>query len=366
MSGQVREGAGHERFDRLLDLVPVGYVGNPLHLLFLDEAYPVHDAVGYLRALDGSALVPERREYILNPPVHWPFPRVEFLQRPDPACVSELLFTRWDLARAVIPRQADIGDRIVQVAAAHHADVVVLMIVDGLSYYDLPADLPAEPVLVDGVSITAHGYPAVIGKPSVSQKMFNAGYRRQMGFTYFERSQNPLAAELFGGFADSQVQRVRSLDEVLSALEATVPISTFIQITAMGLDQLAHDHHDTPPVQEYLARLLQRFRELVTVVRRGSYRVVACLTADHGILWWHQLGDDPPVLEGVFGGDERHPRYTEGALVRAHTRVVTHGRRTFTVLQAPYLTRRLRQNEWGVHGGISAWESLVPLLILKE
>jgi hypothetical protein len=366
MSGRDPEGAVHERLDRLLDLVPVGYAGNPLHLLFVAEAHPVRDAVGYLRALDGGALVPERREYILNPPADWPFPHVTIAQRPDPACVSELLFTQWDLAREVILRQADIGDRLVRLATAHHADVVVLVIVDGLSYYDLPEDVPAEPVLVDGVSITAHGYPAVIGKPSVSQKMFNAGYRRQMGFTYFERSQNALAAELFGGFAESQVQRVRSLDEVLKALRAAVPIGTFIQITAMGLDHLAHSHHDTPPVGEYLARLLQRFHELVAVVRQGRYRVVACLTADHGILWWHQLGTDPPVLEGVFGEDERHPRYTEGALLRPHTRVISHARRAYTVLQAPYLTRKLRQNEWGVHGGISAWESLVPLVILKE
>lgn len=366
MNGPDRDRAVHERLDQLLDLVPVGYTGNPLHLLFLAEAYPVRDATGYLRALDGNALVPERREYILNPPVHWPFPRVEIARRPDPTRVSELLFRQWDLAREVILRQTDIGDRLVHLAATHHADVVLLMIVDGLSYYDLPEEVPAEPVLVDGVSITTHGYPAVIGKPTVSQKMFNAGYRRQMGFTYFERSQNPLAAELFGGFADSQVQRVRSLDEVRTALQAVVPVGTFIQVTVMGLDLLAHSHHDTPPVHQYLTRLLERFQDLVTVVRRGGYRVVACLTADHGILWWHQLGTDPPVLEGVFGGDERHPRYTEGALVRAHARVVTYGRRTFTVLQAPYLTRRLRQNEWGVHGGISAWESLVPLVVLKE
>lgn len=366
MSSMRRAGTALQHFDRLLDLVPVAYSGNPLHLLFLADAYPVRDGAGYLRTLDGFALVPERREYVLDPPPHWPFPRVEIEQRPDPRCVSEVLFQQWDVARTVIPRQQELGDRLVHLAAAHHADVVVLMIVDGLSYYDLPENMTAEPLLVDGVSVTAHGYPAVIGKPSVSQKMFNAGYRRQMGFTYFDRAENSLAAELFSGFAESQVQRVRSLDEVLAVLRTAVPLGAYIQITAMGLDHLAHSHHDTPPIADYLSRLLQRFRELVAVIRQRGYSVVACLTADHGILWWHQLGNEPPVLEGVFGENERHPRYTEGALLRPHTRVISHGRRVCTVLQAPYLTRKLRQNEWGVHGGISAWESLVPLVVLQE
>jgi hypothetical protein len=38
--------------------------------------------------------------------------------------------------------------------------------------------------------------------------------------------------------------------------------------------------------------------------------------------------------------------------------------RAFTLLNYPYLRRRLRANEWGVHGGLSFEESIVPLLRL--
>jgi hypothetical protein len=34
----------------------------------------------------------------------------------------------------------------------------------------------------------------------------------------------------------------------------------------------------------------------------------------------------------------------------------------FALLEYPYLRRDLRANEWGVHGGLSFEESVVPLL----
>jgi hypothetical protein len=92
---------------------------------------------------------------------------------------------------------------------------------------------------------------------------------------------------------------------------------------------------------------------------------LACLTADHGILWREQIEGRIEIVGDIYSQETHSPRYVKGHLLRPYGRQVTCDKQRYTLLGVPYLTRSLRSNEWGVHGGISAWESLVPMHIVQ-
>jgi hypothetical protein len=342
---------------------PVGFRGNRLNLLLLDEVEPITaTSVEYLRSLDNPRLSEERHEYFVDEAGNWPFPCIEVGARPDPREVSVALFDRFDLAKRILPTQRDIAPLVVDRAIANDADIVVLMICDGLSYYDLPDEPSIQPCLVAGVTITESGYREAVGQPSLSQRLFAAGYRRQHALTYFSPDCTPVAQALHSAFGASQVARIATFEEGLAYLDRANITHGYVQFAATGLDGLCHHHRDTPPREKYIEDLLHRFDKLIERLAYRRRRVLACLTADHGILWREHLEGSTEILEDLSGEERRHPRYLPGALLRGYCRVVKSLGQDFSLLRVPYLTRSLRPSEWGVHGGLSAWESLVPLL----
>jgi hypothetical protein len=237
------------------------------------------------------------------------------------------------------------------------------MVADGLSYYDLEETTAAEPYVVDGVTITAHGYRQVIGNPPLSVRLFGAGFHEQRGYTFFDPEENGLAGQLFSPFGFSQVMRIRSFDECLMDLRSRSVGHAYVQVTIPGLDGLCHAHTDTPPVEHYRDELLRKFASMVDCLGHGQKRVLACLTSDHGILWrdkfdpstWRVVSDLPPDHSGSG-------RYVPGAIMRSYTLVKPSIDQTFSLLKFPYIARQWRSNEWGMHGGVSAWESIVPVI----
>ena len=344
-----------------VDMVPCVFDGNPLNLLFVDSVRTA-DPMDFARAMAAPELVEEERVVFRSrAPGSAGLPRLTLRQRPDPTLLSERLFARFDRLREVISPQSQIGARIERLAAAARPDVVALVVVDGLSYYDLP-DEASEPWFVDGPSITQFGFREVMGAPTVSQRLFRLGYRTQRAFTYFDRRDNPLAEELHRQFGDTQVVRVNEFAQVLQNEDLSLS-QTFVQVTMPGLDALAHNHRDRPPIEHYRGEIMQRFSDLVTELETGARRVLALLTADHGILWREFLPLEPTLFESGLDGDFHHPRFLKGAVQRDGLKAVRTRVGGFSLLRYPYLTRRLRRTEWGVHGGISAWESLIPLVV---
>ncbi|MBL7209205.1 MAG: hypothetical protein ISS52_03830 [Dehalococcoidia bacterium] len=264
----------------------------------------------------------------------------------------------------LLPTQRDIGRILSEKASKFEPDVVALMVVDGLSYYDLPDESDLHPCFVNGASITEFGYREVIGKPSVSARLFSLGYRHQLGFTYFDVETNLLASDLYSVFGCNQVTKVRVFEECLERINDERMSRGFVQVTAAGLDHLCHSHRDEPLVQRYIDdHIIAWFDKLVTCLKHGHRRVLACLTADHGILWRHCLEGQWTVVNDLQPDDTRHMRYIPGSRLRHYVHVKNCLGNTYSMLQVPYLTRQLRNNEWGVHGGISAYESLVPLIM---
>lgn len=353
------------RFSRALDAYPAAFAGNPLNLLFVENARPIQSGRDYLRSLDSPLLVTEQREYFSRSDTPWPFPHISVAGRPDAWELSQRLFDHFDQAKAILPDQADIARLIEARAKAYRPDVVLFAIADGLSYYDLPEDMGAQPCLVRGVTTTEFGYRAAVGRPSLADRLFRLGYQEQMGYTYYAPNEGSLSGDVFASFSPSQVMRFHDLQQVLDHIAANQSGRRFLQVTLAGLDQICHAHHDRPPREVYLHQLLERFERLVAGAHLGNRRVLACLTADHGILWREQIEGRVRIVGDLYSQETHSPRYVKGHLLRSYGRHVTCDKQRYTLLGVPYLTRGLRSNEWGVHGGISAWESLVPLHIVQ-
>ena len=349
--------------ERTLDAFPPAIHGNPLNLLLMERATPIASADRYLRALDSPELCEERREYLATPTADWPFPSAALGERPDPVCLSDVLFERFGEAGQILHTQSDIGQILLQRVDQTSPDIVVLMVVDGLSYYDLPENEHMLPCLVSGVSTTAFGHRSVLGRPPICQRLFSRDYKRQLGFTYFDPDENELACELYSVFGGGKVHRITELDEALRLLRTKRMSKGFVQVTSSGLDQLCHQHHDRPPIQGYVDEIMTRFERLVSCLSTGRRKVLACMTSDHGILWRDHLQGKPQLCPGIAPEDVHHPRYVLGGISRDCTLPWRSEGTTYSLLRFPFLTRPLRHTEWGVHGGISAWESIVPLVI---
>ena len=355
--------AAIRRFSAKLDAYPAGFAGNPLNLLLVHDAEPISDAESYLRQLDDLSLMEERREYLMDEESPWPFPRVRCDERPDPWLVSERLFENFDQAPSHLYTQQDVGVLLEERVRRTSPSVVVLVIVDGLSYYDLSDTSDAEPCLVAGVSTTQYGYRAVVGEPSISRRMFAMGYVEQIGFTYYPTDSNGLSADIHDTFSPSQVIRVREFEEVIEQIKARRMTRGYVQVTLTGLDQLSHHHTDRPLYESHLNKVMERFDALYDCLRVGGKHILACLTADHGILWRDIVEERLEIANDLFQDEIYHPRYVKGAILRPYGRTCRSLDQNFTLFKVPWMTRDFRNNEWGVHGGISAWESIVPLIL---
>jgi len=351
------------RLSTAIDAYPAAFRGNRLNLLFLDDAHPIYSSREFLRKVDSLQLQEERREYLIGEKEGWPFPTISIESRPDPWKVTEALFDNFEIAGKVLQTQRDTGQILTERALKKDPDVIILNVVDGLSYYDLPDDMDAIPCLVRGITTTDFGFRDVMGKPTISQRLFSLGYKSQMAFTFFDADTRPLSAELHATFGSSQLNRINSIEEGIDIIRGNPFWRDYIQIVAPGLDKLAHYHADRPMMKETLSSIFERLDKVIDSVSSKGRKVTACLTSDHGILWRDDAKDRTEVVGNLFSEDTAHPRYVKGSLSRNYARAVRLESRSYTLLRAPYMTRDWKHSEWGVHGGISAWESIVPIII---
>ena len=286
------------------------------------------------------------------------FPAVHCTHEPLTTELNRVLLQRFEFVKMHMLCQSHVADEI---GCRTDADVIALMVVDGLSYADLQHSIAAseysyqvQPVFVDGVSITEQGMVRLVGKPSLAYRLFDAGFRTCLGFTYWERATEPLTDRLFAGFGD-RVRKVKSFDDVLAALTQVDLYGAYVQIVRTGLDAAAHRQRDKPNLAAGVADILNDFEQLAAAFEREGLNAWLHLVSDHGILWSHEHTLQPYEFSGA-----KHPRYYEHAKSGKHVLTVTFEGREFALLEYPYLRRELRANEWGVHGGLSFEESVVP------
>lgn len=260
--------------------------------------------------------------------------------------------------------QSDLKSFVVDTVTGE--ELVVLIIVDGLSY-ETVSDVDSDalrPVVVDGITTTEPGFRRIIygGDPaSIYAALTGNGFYTGYGFTYWERGQEELSTDLHSAMGQN-IYRIRDFKEAISTLRGEHPFSnkTYVQITRMGLDQDSHNRKEEPNRQITRDAILKDVRELAEFASEVTNRFRIFLTSDHGILWRDQLPEDPPI---VHDDTAHHARFLTGARDIDHGLVMTDQSDTETTgLAYPCLARELKHTEWGVHGGFSYQESIVPLI----
>lgn len=246
--------------------------------------------------------------------------------------------------------------------------VVVLLIVDGLSYESIrTTHLPAQPVIVDGITTTEPGFKRIIyGNDNVSlysELLHEKNFTNKFGFTYWDRGQEELSTDLHASMGND-IYRIRDFSEAVEQLSDDAPFTsrTYVQITRMGLDQDSHNKKEAPDHDAVVENIIEDIQALESELSKQeeSYRIF--VTSDHGILWRNQLPDSPDVILDDY---KHQPRYVAGREKVPHSMTITNPDGDIVSgLAYPYLAREFKHTEWGVHGGFSYYESVVPLIEL--
>jgi hypothetical protein len=216
--------------------------------------------------------------------------------------------------------------------------------------------------LVDGITKTYEGYKNVVGDPTIGRNIFARGFSSLIGFSYWDRDNDPeLTREIFVPFGMQEPNRVESFEQILNKLETSRLHKSYIPIVTHGLDQLCHKNYEKPLIEAHVNRLLSHFRELKTLIEKKGLRGLICLTSDHGILWKHKAS--LKIIDEPSQDILHSPRYLDGKILRPYVLPINCCGKNYSLIRYPFITRSLRNNEWGVHGGLSAYESIIPLII---
>lgn len=244
-------------------------------------------------------------------------------------------------------------------------DIVVFLVLDGLSLYDV-ADwtfpeswhVVCEPCLVDGLSVTTSGMRRLIGSPSLTHQLFTLGYMQRLGFSYWERSKNQLTNILFSEFPPSQLFRITTFEEILDRLQnMDLPNRTFIQIVRTGLDGVCHSHREQPNIDAMLSQLKLDIEQIVKAVGPSQKTVRVFITSDHGILWFKKQ----KVMPFQSGRASARYTYKESSSDISRITIAESGQPVTVLTGDKIIAKNRKVTEWGFHGGISAQESFVPL-----
>ena len=293
------------------------------------------------------------------------FPTTELPPLPTITEVNKVLPSRFDTTNLF--KQSDVATKITERVNQELPQIVVLLVFDGLSFYDvvdweLP-DAILEPCLVDGLSVTDNAMQRLIGIPVLTHRLFPLGYILRLGFSYWERSGNPLANMLFAEFPENQLHRMTTFDEVLGTIKASEwSTHTYVQIIRSGLDGVCHFNRERPNIKLLLGDLKRDILLLIAGLQETEKSFRLFITADHGILWYADQGTVPLAQEKFKA------RYTEGHVASGDgVLTLQSNKEIYTVLTGDKVIAKDRKStEWGFHGGISAQESLVPFWDVRQ
>lgn len=371
---------------RLVYRVPVlAQVHPPVPLALEPAIQLVTDAQALAGDLDDRlSVLPSAPLLILgeSPLLQLRFPFVRAIDAPDAEAVNRHLPHRIGYARDHLLTNHRVADWIEDDVARDLArdegcqspDIVAVLLVDGLSYDDARdwRWSHLEPCFIDGPSVTYRfhrecgtglnphvGFAAVIGRPSIQQRLYSLGFRTARGYTYWSPGGNEIADFMFEGVP---FQRAANFEAVLAGLERErLPSGSYVQVVRQGLDGLAHGKRELQAQEIQAARdaIRQDIWRLLATLSQGNKKACLYVTADHGVLW---------KLEHEWQVDSRfradHPRYFEDALVglfRERTTAMDCGGERYTLCHYPWLAGPIPIDDSGVHGGLSYQESFVPM-----
>lgn len=346
--------------DRMLNQTPVVATNlHPVSLIFLRAPVRLFQSLEELtQAVDSPFPTPLERvlTFDTDPRYSVRFPTVSVEHNPFTSELNRVLLANRDLVAAAMLTQAQVSERIVR--EAHKLETVVLVLLDGLSYVDCHEWPGVEPCLATSPTITRVGFPSIIGHPPLAARLFNAGFSRRVGFTYWDRRDEPLTNRLFKTIADTRrldAGKPNAFEQILDWMSVHELRHSYIQIVRTALDDFAEGHRTNIPRQAILDMIRRDLESLFGILQLKGRPAALFAVADHGILW----KEDNHNIERISISGARYVAGIEGPGRGCRADFED---RSYWVLDYPQMGRAWRANEQGIHGGISYEESIVPFI----
>jgi len=346
--------------DDLLNRVPTIVRGmHPVSLAYLDQPAKVYIRLQELIWMfDAPQSVRPHRalSFDANSQYASRFPVVTVEHDPFTTEMNRILFDKYNLIAKSMLTHTQVADRII--SCVRRAETIVLLLLDGLSYIDCKEWPNVEPCLAEPPTVTRVCFPRIIGSPPLAARLFAKGLTRRVGFTYWERQDEPLTDQLFHTIPDTRKLDSNHPDafgQVLDWLTAHELSGTYVQIVYSALDDYAEGHRVTIPRQSVIDRVRHDLDAVVDVLEHKGRPAALFAVADHGILW---KGDHHEIEFVKLSG----ARYAKGRSGPGRGRLFEVNGQPYWVLDYPQMGRRWKSNEQGIHGGISFEESIVPFI----
>lgn len=361
-----------------LERTPViGNVHPLVPLCLKPETRLIADSQELLKRLDNPS--PEEIEPILiidqNSLLVARFPQLNSLEHPPIEAINLNMGYNLAYARKHLLTTHKVAAYIENDVTYHHPDVVVLFLVDGLSYGDTQEwKCELQPCFIDGPSVTYRfhqeavvpevGFASIINRPSIYHRLYQLGYHHARGYTYWDRNSNNAVANFM--FEGLPCKQVTNFSRILDLLEEEKTLHTsYIQIVREGLDGLAHGKRELSftEIDAASRAIFQDIEKLLKLLSQKKLRTALYVTADHGILWKNEHAF--PIIQQ---NRECKPRYSlklpEDQLAE-YTIEIKNSGISYYLFRYPYLGNTIRSNDSGIHGGLSYQESIVPFAKFK-
>lgn len=350
-------------FTEKLSRIPIIINNNKESLLCVDGDITLCTPSDIVKKIDDCYKTYSKKNIVIVCPdrkCYGRFPKISIKENFWDLDFNKHLSEKYDFAKQVFLPQSQIKSKIAEDCTG--LDIVLLIIVDGLSYLDCLEWENVIPCLVDTVTITDCGYRNIVGgRIDLAQLLFYKGYRNFLGFSYWDKEEkNELTNIIFKSF--STVQKIQMFDEIKKEIDRPKLKKSFIQIVMQGLDGIAHKNRDIPLIEPLTAKIYNSVCDLAYFLSKKNLRGRVYVTSDHGILWKHK--NNLLTVPSESAHNHYHARYYPTKLPTKEGRRFSIFGHNYTSLYYPYILRQLRSNEWGVHGGISLQESIVPFAYL--
>jgi len=346
-----------------LNRTPLMIKGNIESLICAKSEVEIISGGEFIKKLDSSRSLIEKVPTIIHPSnskLESRFKKISIKEPFYSLSPNEYLFDRFDIAKKVFIKQSEIRNRIINKSGS--VDLIIFIIVDGLSFTDVVSWGNVKPCLVDTLTTTHCGFKNIIGpKNPIIYGLYKEGFRHFYGFSYWDiDNTNELNSFIFRKI--NKFKKVQSFGEILSLFPQNLIPGSYIQLVLQGLDGIAHKNRDEPLIEPIVAKLWENVQKIAEKVKKLKMKARIFLTSDHGILWKHKSALEKIPSHTYL--NHHHMRHYDSAVPLSHCMTFSCGGKVFSALNYPYVLRKLRTNEWGVHGGVSAEESITPLLTL--
>lgn len=369
---------GFTELTLLLQRTPVVARVHPLLPLCLGaDTRIIDDGRQFLGAIDNQAQDIDAPVLIVcdNAQLRARFPVVHLIEHPPIDVINRNMKHHLGYMREHLLTTHQVAGEIEREVAHRQYDLVVVLLVDGLSYGDtLGWQTNVRPCFVDGPSVTYQvrgepeaplpsvGFAAIVGDPPIADRLYRLGYPNLYGYTYWRARQNTLARYMYRGVPDNEVVNFEAILRIIA--DEPIPPRSYVQIVREGLDGLAHSKRElrATEVRSAVTALEHDIERLQEVIKRKSDYAAIYITADHGILWKNE--HDWEVL-GVPSSKPRYSTARPDEILLEHVVRLENDGVPFYVFTYPYLGSKIRSNDSGVHGGLSYEESIVPFIKIE-